>query len=84
MDFVNGAYRSRGGKSILAFESMANSPEGPVSRITWQLKAGAIVTTPRHDTDYVITEYGVAHIKGQSIRERAKRLIAIAHPDVSG
>lgn len=81
LDFVNGAFRSRGGKSILAFESLANTPEGPVSRITAQLKPGAIVTTPRHDIDYVITEYGIAHLKGQSVRERAKRLIAIAHPD---
>ena len=47
----------------------------------WQLKPGAIVTTPRHETDCVVTEYGVARIKGQSVRERAKRLIAIAHPD---
>jgi 4-hydroxybutyrate CoA-transferase len=81
LDFVNGAYRSKGGRSILAFESLANTPEGPVSRITWQLKPGAIVTTPRHDVDCVVTEYGVARLKGQSIRERAKRLIAIAHPD---
>lgn len=81
LDFVNGAYRSNGGKSILAFESLANTPDGPVSRITWQLKAGAIVTTPRHDTDCIVTEYGFANIKGQSNRERAKRLIAIAHPD---
>lgn len=81
LDFVNGAYRSKGGRSILAFESLANTPEGPVSRITWQLKPGAIVTTPRHETDCVVTEYGVARIKGQSVRERAKRLIAIAHPD---
>lgn len=81
LDFVNGSYRSRGGKSILAFESLANSPDGPVSRITWQLKPGAVVTTPRVDTDIVITEYGIARIKGQSIRKRAKELISIAHPD---
>ncbi|NLB53157.1 MAG: acetyl-CoA hydrolase/transferase family protein [Syntrophomonadaceae bacterium] len=81
LDFVNGAFRSKGGRSILAFESVANTPEGPVSRITWQLKPGAIVTTPRHDIDCVITEYGVANLKAYSIRERAKRLIAVAHPD---
>jgi acyl-CoA hydrolase len=81
LDFVNGSYRSKGGKSILAFESVANSPDGPVSRITWQLKPGAIVTTPRTDIDYVVTEYGVASLKAQSARTRAKRLIAIAHPD---
>lgn len=82
LDFVNGANRSKGGRSILAFESMANTPEGPVSRITWQLKPGAIVTTPRHDIDCVITEYGVANLKAKSIRERAQQLIAIAHPNV--
>jgi acyl-CoA hydrolase len=81
LDFVNGAFRSKGGRSILAFESVANSPEGPVSRITWQLKPGAIVTTPRHDIDCVITEYGVANLKASSVKDRAKRLIAIAHPD---
>lgn len=81
LDFVNGAFRSNGGRSILAFESVANSPEGPVSRITWQLKSGAVVTTPRHDIDCVVTEYGVANLKSQSIRERSKRLIAVAHPD---
>jgi 4-hydroxybutyrate CoA-transferase len=81
LDFVNGAYRSKGGRSILAFESLANTPTGPVSRITWQLKPGAIVTTPRHDIDCVVTEYGVAMLKGRSIRERARQLIAIAHPD---
>jgi 4-hydroxybutyrate CoA-transferase len=81
LDFVNGAYRSKRGRSILAFESVANTSEGPVSRITWQLKPGAIVTTPRHDIDCVVTEFGIARLKGQSIRERAKRLIAVAHPD---
>lgn len=81
LDFVNGANRSKGGRSILAFETLANSPDGPVSRITWQLKPGAIVTTPRHDIDCVITEYGVANLKAYSIRERARRLIAVAHPD---
>ena len=81
LDFVNGANRSKGGRSILAFESMANTSEGPISRITWQLKPGAVVTTPRHDIDCVVTEYGVANLKARSIKERARQLIAIAHPD---
>jgi acyl-CoA hydrolase len=81
LDFVNGAYRSKGGKSILAFESVANSPQGPVSRITWQLKPGAVVTTPRVDTDIVITEFGIAKVKGQPVNKRAKALINIAHPN---
>lgn len=82
LDFVNGAHRSKGGRSLLAFESLANTKDGPVSRITWQLKPGAIVTTPRHDIDCVVTEYGVAELKARSIKERARQLIAIAHPDV--
>ena len=45
------------------------------------LSQGAAVTTPRDDVDYVVTEYGIAHLKGASLKERAKRLIAIAHPD---
>ncbi|MDH7479045.1 MAG: acetyl-CoA hydrolase/transferase C-terminal domain-containing protein [Syntrophomonadaceae bacterium] len=81
LDFVEGAWRSRGGKSIIAFESLTNTPQGPISRIVPQLKPGAVVTTCRHNVDYIVTEYGVAGIKGQSIRERARRLIAIAHPD---
>lgn len=78
VDFVQGARLSKGGKSILAVPSTAAG--GSVSRIVPCLKEGAAVTTSRNDVDYVITEYGIAHLRGQNIRERAKRLIAIAHP----
>jgi acyl-CoA hydrolase len=52
-----------------------------VSRISGQFPAGTIVTTPRHQLDVVITEFGVAELRGATVRERARRLAAIAHPD---
>lgn len=80
-DFVLGAVYSKGGKSIIAFESTAQTKKGLISKITAHLQAGSFVTAARYDTQYVVTEYGVAVLKYQNIRERAKRLIAIAHPD---
>lgn len=80
-DFVLGACRSRGGKSIIAFESVSLTKDGPVSKIVSHLKHGSFVSSGRFDTSYVVTEYGVASLKGMTIRERAKRLISIAHPD---
>ena len=79
VDFIRGASFSKGGRSILAFPSTA--AKGTVSRIVANLDYGAPVTTSRMDVDYIVTEYGVAHLKGHSLRERAKSLIAIAHPD---
>jgi 4-hydroxybutyrate CoA-transferase len=79
VDFVRGAARSKGGKSILAFPSTAGS--GKFSRIVPRLDPGAIVTTSRCDVHYIVTEYGIADLRGKSVRERAKQLIAIAHPD---
>ena len=52
-----------------------------VSRISGQFRAGTIVTTPRHQLDVVITEYGVAELRGATVRERARALAAIAHPE---
>lgn len=80
-DFVLGAVRSRGGKSIIAFESVSQTKNGPVSKIVTHLKHGSFVSAGRFDTQYVVTEYGVAMIKYQDIKERVKRLISIAHPD---
>ncbi|MDF2694062.1 MAG: hypothetical protein K0S65_2445, partial [Labilithrix sp.] len=77
LDFVRGAYASRGGKSILAFHSTAGRDRA--SKIVGRLSGP--VTTPRTDTHYVVTEYGVADLKGMSSAERAKALIALAHPD---
>ena len=79
VDFVRSAMASEGGKSIIAFPSTGK--KGTISRITARLKEGACVTTSRHDVDYIVTEYGVAHLKGKSNKERAEALINIAHPD---
>ena len=79
VDFVRGAARSRGGKSIIAFASTAKN--GTLSRITPALEAGTGVVTSRGDVRYIVTEYGVADLWGKSIRERANALIGIAHPD---
>ncbi len=77
-DFVEGAYFSRGGKSITALTSSAG--RGKVSRIVASLPPKAVVTTPRYLTDIVVTEYGVARLRGKSNRQRAEALISIAHP----
>jgi Acetyl-CoA hydrolase len=79
LDFVYGASRSKGGKAIFALSSTA--AKGTVSRITCQLAHGAGVTTPRGLAHYVVTEQGVANLRGKSLRQRAAALIAIAHPD---
>ncbi|SMC45744.1 acetyl-CoA hydrolase/transferase family protein [Papillibacter cinnamivorans] len=78
VDFVRGASMSRGGKSILAFSS--TTAGGKISKIVSFLERGSVVTTSRTDVDYAVTEYGYAKLRGKSIRERAKALIAIAHP----
>ena len=76
-DFVRGAYLSKGGKSILAFESTAKQAQ--ISKIVPKLSG--VVTDLRIDTQYVATEYGVINLKGLSSTERAKQLISIAHPN---
>ncbi|MGE5371216.1 MAG: acetyl-CoA hydrolase/transferase family protein [Solirubrobacterales bacterium] len=82
VDFVRGTWRSKGGKSFLACYSTYIDHDGQLqSKILPMLKAGAVVTTPRTDVQNVVTEYGIAELKGQSIAERVKRLIAVAHPD---
>jgi itaconate CoA-transferase len=77
LDFVRGAYASKGGKSIIAAQSTA--ARGKVSRIVARLDGP--VTTPRIDTHYIITEFGVANLKGLSSTERARALISLAHPN---
>ena len=79
VDYVRGAAMSRGGRSIIAMPSTAS--KGTRSRIVDFLEPGNAVTTSRNDVHYVITEYGIAHLKGKTLRERAKALIQIAHPD---
>lgn len=78
-DFMRGAVLARNGKTILAMPSTAEG--GTVSRIVPFLREGAGVTLHRGDVHYVVTEYGIAYLKGKNIRERAMELIAIAHPD---
>jgi acyl-CoA hydrolase len=78
-DFVRAANRSRGGKSFIVLPSTAKN--GTVSRIVPMLSAGTHATTSKNDVNYVVTEYGVAQLRGKSAKERAKALIAIAHPD---
>jgi itaconate CoA-transferase len=78
LDYVRGAFNSKGGRSILAFHSTANNHQ--ISRIVPRLEIGAVVTTPRMDTHYLVTEYGAVNLKGKSTRERALDIISIAHP----
>jgi len=78
LDFVRGAFASRGGMSILAFYSTAKG--GTISRVVPRLTSGSVVTTPRADTDYLATEYGIVSLKGRSTKERALSIISIAHP----
>jgi acetyl-CoA hydrolase len=78
VDFIRGAAHSEGGKAIIAIPSTTKDEK--ISRIVTALKPNAGVVTSRGDVRYVVTEYGVAHLFGKSIQERAKALIEIAHP----
>ena len=83
LDFIRGAARSNGGKPIIALPSLAISSSGKkFSRITPTLKPGAGVVTTRNDVHYIVTEFGVCDLYGKSIRQRARGLIEIAHPDM--
>lgn len=79
VDFVRGASRSAGGQSIIALPSTASG--GKISRIVAVPDFGAAVTTSRNDVHYVVTEYGIANLRGKTLSQRANELIAIAHPD---
>ncbi|MGA3185403.1 MAG: acetyl-CoA hydrolase/transferase C-terminal domain-containing protein [Candidatus Dormibacteria bacterium] len=78
LDFVRGASRARGGRAIIALPSTARG--GSVSRIVSTLAPGAGVVTTRADVQDVVTEYGVAHLRGRNLRQRAEALISVAHP----
>ena len=77
-DFVRSANRSNGGKAFIVLPSTAKSDA--VSRIVPMLAAGTHVSTSKNDVNYVVTEYGVAQLRGKSAKQRAGELIAIAHP----
>ncbi len=77
MDFIRGASLSEGGKAIIALPSITKRGE---SRIVPYLKQGAGVVTTRSHVQYVITEYGIAHLYGKTLKQRAEALVRIAHP----
>ncbi|MBQ5799484.1 MAG: butyryl-CoA:acetate CoA-transferase, partial [Oscillospiraceae bacterium] len=82
LDFAMGAYMSNGGKSFICMSSTVTGKDGSLkSRIVPTLTPGSICTDPRSCTHYLVTEYGMANLKGLSTWQRAEALIAIAHPD---
>jgi len=81
LQFVRGAYASKGGKSFICLPSTYERKGVRKSRIVLDLTPGNIVTTPRSDVMYVVTEYGMVNLKGRSVCERARALIDLAHPD---
>ncbi|MBM4266056.1 MAG: 4-hydroxybutyrate CoA-transferase [Deltaproteobacteria bacterium] len=81
LQFVRGAYASKGGKSFMLLSSTYERKGVRKSRIVLNLTPGNIVTTPRSDVMYVVTEYGMTNLKGKSVADRAKAMISLAHPD---
>ena len=82
LDFVLGAYMSKGGKSFICCSSTFTDKKGVMhSRIRPTLAEGSIVTDTRANTHYVVTEYGMVNVKGLSTWQKAEALISIAHPD---
>ncbi len=78
LDFIRGSSRSPGGKAVIALPATAR--DGGISRIVAELRPGAGVVTTRGDVHHVVTEFGVADLHGRTLRDRARALIAIAHP----
>ncbi|PKO34030.1 MAG: 4-hydroxybutyrate CoA-transferase [Betaproteobacteria bacterium HGW-Betaproteobacteria-7] len=81
-DFVRSANRSKGGKAFIVLPSTAKNDT--ISRIVPTLSAGTHVTTSKNDINYVVTEFGVAQLRGKTARQRCEALIGIAHPDFRG
>jgi acyl-CoA hydrolase len=81
LQFVRGAYASKGGRSFICLSSTYDKRGERRSRIVLRLTPGNVVTTPRTDVMFVVTEYGLVNLKGKSVPERARALISIAHPD---
>lgn len=82
VDFVRAANRSRGGKAFIVLPSTAK--DNSITRIVPTLTPGTHVTTGKNDINYVVTEFGVAQLRGKSARQRVQEMIAIAHPDFRG
>ena len=78
LDFVRGAFAAKRGKSVMTFYSTAKG--GEISRVVPRLAEGAAVTTPRMDTHYLCTEYGLVNLKQKTVAERAQAIISLAHP----
>lgn len=78
-DMAVGAVHAKNGRGIIAVASTKR--HGTVSSITAQLAPGSVVTLSRNEADYVVTEYGIAPLRGRSVRQRVENLIAVAHPD---
>lgn len=78
-DFARGCLCSPGGKGFIALNSTAK--QGTISKIVPVLKQGAVVSCSKNDVDHIVTEYGVAKLRGKTARERALAMISIAHPD---
>ena len=81
LQFIRGAYASKGGKSFICMSSTYERAGIRRSRVVLDLTPGNIVTAPRSDMMYVVTEYGIVNLKGRSVPERAKAMISLAHPD---
>jgi len=82
LDFVQGSWRSKGGKSFLTLYSTYTDKDGKLqSKIVPTMTNGIYTTVSRTDVQYVVTEYGIANLKGQNLRNRVKKLNRIAHPD---
>jgi acyl-CoA hydrolase len=80
-DFVTGASLSEGGHSLVCLSSILERRGRRFSRIVARLPAGGIVTTPRHQVDVIVTEFGAAELFGRTVAERAMALAEIAHPE---
>ena len=78
VDYVRGSFLSKGGQSFIALTSTTKNDS--ISRISPVLTPGSIVTTSKNDVDMIVTEYGVAKLRGKTLKERTKALISIAHP----
>ena len=81
LDFLEGAFRSKGGKGFICMNSARTAKDGSlVSNIVPFIPGGSVVSSPRSMNHYVATEYGVAKLSGLSLRERAEAMISVAHP----
>ncbi|MBL4589022.1 MAG: 4-hydroxybutyrate CoA-transferase [Alphaproteobacteria bacterium] len=81
LQFVRGAFASKGGKSFMCLSSRYTKGDNAEPRIKIAMPEGSIVTTPRTDIMFIVTEFGIVNLKGLSVSERALALISIAHPD---